>query len=358
MTRFSLRELSERFDLGVHGDAAEQVDGVCTLEPGVPGKLGFLSNPKLRGQLAQTRATAVIVTEKDVVALNGSGLIARDPYLAYARIAALFDPDRHFEAGIHPSATVDPTARVAEGCWVGPNAVIEAGAQIGAGSFIGPGCVIARDVRIGESCRLVAQVYLGPRVSLGARCELHPGSVVGGRGFGNARGPEGWEAVPQLGSVRVGNDVEIGANTCIDRGALDDTVIEDGVRLDNLIQIAHNCHIGAHTAIAACTGIAGSARVGRRCMIAGGVGIAGHIEIADDVVILGFAMVTGSVAQKGVYGSGLPLDEAREWRKTVARLRRLERTEQRLRVLERRVEGGPEGATGTGSQSGEPINDV
>jgi UDP-3-O-[3-hydroxymyristoyl] glucosamine N-acyltransferase len=358
MTRISLRELSERFDLGLCGDAGVEIDGVCTLDPGVPGKLGFLSNPKLRAQLSQTRAAAVIVTERDAEALAGNGLIARDPYLAYARIAALFDPDRQFEAGIHPSAAVDPTAQLAEGCWVGPNVVVEAGARIGAGSFIGPGCIIGRDTRIGERCRLVAQVYLGPRVSLGARCQLHPGSVIGGRGFGNARGPDGWEEVPQLGSVRVGNDVEIGANTCVDRGAIEDTVIEDGVRLDNLIQIAHNCHIGAHTAIAACTGIAGSTRIGRRCMIAGGVGIAGHLEVADDVVILGFAMVTGSVSQKGVYGSGLPLDDAREWRKTVARLRRLERTEQRLRVLERRVESDPKGAVDAGSQSGEPIDDV
>ncbi len=358
MTRISLRELAERFDLGVHGDADAEVDGVCTLEPGVPGKLGFLSNPKLRAQLAQTLATAVIVTARDAEALQGNGLIARDPYLAYARIAALFDPDRAFAPGIHASAVVDPTAQVAPGCWIGPNAVIEAGAQLGAGCYIGPGCIIGRDARIGDGCRLVAQVYLGPRVSLGARCQLHPGSVVGGRGFGNAPGPQGWEEVPQLGSVRVGNDVEIGANTCIDRGAIDDTVIEDGVRLDNLIQIAHNCRIGAHTAIAACTGIAGSTRIGRRCMIAGGVGIAGHIEIADEVVILGFAMVTGSVAQKGVYGSGMPLDDARQWRRTVARLNRLERTEQRVRALEQCVGGVAPGGADAVKQPGDTSEDV
>ena len=163
--------------------------------------------------------------------------------------------------------------------------------------------------------------------------------MIGGRGFGNVRGPQGWEEVPQLGSVRIGDDVEIGANTCIDRGAIDDTVIEHGVRLDNLIMVAHNCHIGAHTAIAACSGIAGSTRIGQRCMIGGAAGIAGHIEIADDVVLLGRAMVTGSITQKGVYGSGLPLDEVREWRRTVARVRRLGKLEERLRVLERQSGG-------------------
>ena len=345
MTTITLRELADRFGLQLVGDGGVSVDGVCTLSPGRPGRLSFLSNPKLRSQLAQTQAGAVIVGERDVPALTSAGLIAKDPYLAYARIARLFDPDRDFAPGVHAAAFVDTSAQVGEGCWIGPGAVVEAGAQLGAGVFVGPNCVIGRDAHIGAASRLVSGVYVGPRVNVGARCVIQPGAVVGGRGFGNARGPSGWEEVPQLGGVHVGDDVEIGANTCIDRGAIDDTVIEDGVRLDNLIQIAHNCRIGAHTAIAACTGIAGSTRIGSRCMIGGAVGIAGHLEIADDVVVLGRAMVTGSVTQKGIYGSGLPLDDAREWRKTVARVRRLGKLEERLKALERLSEAEAAGNT-------------
>ncbi|SFF30019.1 UDP-3-O-[3-hydroxymyristoyl] glucosamine N-acyltransferase [Fontimonas thermophila] len=337
MTTIALHTLAERFGLRLVGDGSVSISGVCALLPGRPDCISFLANPRLRTQLAQSAAGAVIVSERDAPLLKTAGLIAQDPYLAYARIARLFDPDRDFTPGVHPGANIDPDATVGRGCWVGPGAVIERGAVVGEGSFIGPNCVIGRDARLGAACRLVAAVYVGPRVRIGSRCTIQPGAVVGGRGFGNARGPHGWEEVPQLGTVVIGDDVEIGANTCIDRGAIEDTVIEDGVRLDNLIMIAHNCRIGAHTAIAACTGIAGSTRIGRRCMIGGAVGIAGHIEIADDVVLLGRAMVTGSITQKGVYGSGLPLDDAREWRRTVARIRRLGRLEERVRALERRA---------------------
>ncbi|MEQ1440237.1 UDP-3-O-(3-hydroxymyristoyl)glucosamine N-acyltransferase [Fontimonas sp. SYSU GA230001] len=337
MKAWSLQELAERFGLDAVGDGGATVDGVCTLLPGQPGRLSFLSNPKLRASLAQTRAGAVIVGERDRAGLTTPGLVAKDPYLAYARIARLFDPDRDFTPGVDARASVAADARLGAGCHVGPGAVIEGGARLGAGVFVGPNCVVGRDAQVGDGSRLVASVYVGPRVRIGLRCQIQPGAVVGGRGFGNARGPDGWEEVPQLGTVIVGDDVEIGANTCIDRGAIEDTVIENGVRLDNLIMIAHNCRIGAHTAIAACTGIAGSTRIGSRCMIGGAAGIAGHIEIADDVVLLGRAMVTGSILHKGVYGSGLPLDEAREWRRTVARIRRLGKLEERLRSVERRL---------------------
>lgn len=338
MNALTLDQLAQRHELTVVGDGAMPIIGVCTLAPGKPGHIAFLSNPRYRAQIADTRAGAVIVGQRDVDSLAGrAGLVAGNPMLAYARIARHFDPDRLFDAGIHAAASVAGDARVGEGCHVGAHAVIESGAQVGAGSFIGPGCHVGRDAVIGAQARLVANVHIGARVRMGARVTVQPGAVIGGRGFGNVPGPQGWEEVPQLGSVWIGDDVEIGANTCIDRGAIDDTVIESGVRLDNLIQIAHNCHIGEHTAIAACTGIAGSTRIGRRCMIGGAAGIVGHIEIADEVVLLGRAMVTGSITQKGVYGSGLPLDEARAWRKTVARIRRLDKYEQRLKMLEHRV---------------------
>lgn len=338
MTAITLQELAARFDLTLVGAGETSITGVCTLAPGKPGCISFLTNPKYRAQLAATQAAAVIVGQRDAAGLTTPGLVARDPNLAYARIARLFDPDRSFVAGIHASAVVAEDARVGAGCFIGANAVIESGVQLGANVYIGPGCVIGRDALIGAEGRFLANVTVGPRVRIGARMVAQPGAVIGSRGFGNALGPQGWEEMPQLGSVVIGDDVEIGANACIDRGTIDDTVIENGVRLDNLIQIAHNCHIGAHTAIAACTGIAGSTRIGSRCMIGGACGIAGHLVITDEVILLGRTMVTGSISTKGVYGSGLPMAEAREWRRTVARIRRLGRLEERLKTVERHLD--------------------
>ncbi|MDR3416738.1 MAG: UDP-3-O-(3-hydroxymyristoyl)glucosamine N-acyltransferase [Nevskia sp.] len=333
----TLGELAQRFGLKLRGDAGLRIAGVCSLSPGKPDCLGFCADPRLRGELAQTRAGAVVLGGRDAEAFTGNALVAQDPALAFARVAALYDPSREFQPGRHPSAVVAAGAQIGAGCWIGPLAVIEDGARIGDNSFIGPHCVVGRDAEVGPDSRLEAQVYLGARSRLGARCHVQPGAVVGGRGFGLARTPAGWEEVPQLGAVVVGDDVEIGANTSIDRGALDDTVIEDGVKLDNQIQIAHNCRIGAHTAIAACVGIAGSTVIGRRCMIGGAAGIGGHLRIADDVVILGRAMVTKSLTAPGVYGSGLPVMPAREWRKLVARVRRLHHFEQQLETIRKKL---------------------
>lgn len=337
MDTITLGELAGRFELELVGDGATVIEGVCTLAPGKPGRLSFLGNPRLSHLLSASKAGAVIVSRRHAEALPGSGLIARDPGLAYARIARLFDPDREFEAGIAPSAVVDDSADIGAGCHIGASSVIGPGARIGPGCYVGPGSVVGRDAVIGAGSRLVAQVHIGNRVSIGERCVIQPGAIVGSRGFGNAMGPQGWEEIPQLGSVRVEDDVEIGAHTCIDRGALDDTVIKRGARLDNLIQIAHNCVIGEHTAIAACVGIAGSTRIGARCMIGGQAGFSGHLVIGDDVVVLGSAMVTKSLPEKGVYGSGIPVESAREWRRMVARVRRLQATESRLAALEKRL---------------------
>jgi UDP-3-O-[3-hydroxymyristoyl] glucosamine N-acyltransferase len=333
----SLGDLAQRFGLEVAGDPAVLVTGVCTLAPGEPGRIGFLANPKYRSALAQTRAGAVVVGKRDAAALVGNGLIAKDPYRAFAQIARLFDINRDFLPGVHVSAVVDSDAVLGQGVHIGPQAVIEAGAQIGDGSYIGPACIVGAGAVLGAGTRLEARVFIHRGVRLGLRCQIQPGAVIGSRGFGNVMGPNGWEEVPQLGSVVVGDDVEIGANTTIDRGAIDDTVIANGVRLDNLIQIAHNCRVGEHTAIAACTGIAGSTTIGARCMIGGAVGINGHIVIADDVIILGRAMVTTSLTEKGVYGSGLPIAPAREWRKSVARVRRLGKLEDRVRSVEQKI---------------------
>jgi UDP-3-O-[3-hydroxymyristoyl] glucosamine N-acyltransferase len=337
----TLGELAQRLKPGVPelelvGDPEVRIHGVCTLSPGEPGCLAFLANPRYRSQLAATRAAAVVLGRKDAAGFSGNALVAPDPYLAFARLAAAFDRGAEFTPGVHSAAIVAPNVVVPPGCHVGPHAVIEPGASIGSGVYIGAGTVIGAGARIGDASRLEARVVVGERVRIGRRARIGPGAVIGSRGFGLARGPSGWEEVPQLGSVVIGDDVEVGANTTIDRGAIGDTVIEDGVKLDNQIQIAHNVRIGAHTAIAACVGIAGSAQIGARCMIGGCTCINGHIEIADDVMILGFSMVLKSVAEPGQYG-GVPARPAREWRRDVARVHRLGNLESRLAGLERRA---------------------
>lgn len=319
-----LSELARRFGLELRGaDAA--ITGVATLADAGPEQVAFLANPRYRGALPGTRAGAVVVREAD--AAHGgphSLLVARDPYVAFARIAALFEsrPARH--AGIHPSAVVDPGATVDASAEVGPQAVIGAGSWIGARVRIGPGCVIGEDCRIGEDCELVARVTLVTRVELGQRVRIHPGAVIGAAGFGLAMDAGQWVNVPQLGGVRIGHDCEIGANTTIDRGALDDTVIEEDVRLDNQIQIGHNVRIGAHTAMAGCSAVAGSARIGRYCLIGGGAGILGHLEICDRVTITAMSLVTRSIATAGEYSSGVPLQDNRSWRRNAARFKKLD----------------------------------
>ena len=350
---YTLGELAQRFkaglpDLEVAGDPATVIRGTCTLSPGEPGCLTFLANPKYRAQLAATRAAAVVLGKRDAAGFKGNALVAKDPYLAFARIAASFDASRAFAPGVHPSAAVAPGVAIPPTSHVGPCVAIGAGATIGAGVYIGPNCTIGRDARIGDGSRLEGNVWVGDRVQVGKRALLNAGAVLGSRGFGLARGPAGWEEVPQTGSVILGDDVEIGAGTTVDRGALGDTVIEDGVKLDNQIQIAHNVRIGKHTVMAALSGIAGSTRIGARCMIGGCTCINGHIDIADDVVILGYSMVLKTITEKGQY-AGIPARTAREWRREVGGVRRLGLMEDRVRELERRAgikRNEPEGDDG------------
>lgn len=335
MTAYTLAELAARFDLEVVGDGSTSIEGLCELLPGEPGKLGFMSGAAYRAGLATTRAAAVIVGKRDVAGLTTPGLVARDIGLAFARIAKLYDRSLDFQPGVHETAVVDTSAQLGEGVYIGPGSVVEAGVVIGEGSYIGPRCVLRRGASLGAGARLEAAVTIAEDVSIGARILVQSGAVIGSRGFGNVRLPDGsWESMPQLGTVVIGDDVEVGANTTIDRGALGNTVIENGVRLDNLIQIAHNCLIGANTAVAACTGIAGSAKIGKRCLIAGATAINGHVTICDDVVILGMGMVTASIDAPGIYGSGLPASPARDWRKSVARIRRLDKLTERVKHLE------------------------
>lgn len=333
-----LGELAAHLGLELRGDPDTGIRGVCSLDPGKPDHLGFLANRRYREHLASTHAAAVILSARDAEAFAGNALIADDPYLAFARAAALFAPPP-VQAGprLHPSAVIADGARVADDARVGPHCVIGPGAVVASGTVLGPGCVVEADAAIGEASELVARVYIGRACVIGAHCRVQAGACIGGRGFGLARGPEGWEDVPQLGTVRIGDRVEIGCNTTIDRGAVDDTVIEDGAKLDNQIQVGHNVRIGAHTAIAACVGIAGSTTIGSNCMIGGGCGINGHIHIGDGVVVQGFTMVTHSLEGPGQYGSGWPVAPAREWLHQVRRLRKLPQLEARVAKLEGRA---------------------
>jgi len=328
MPAFAASELAARFGLELRGED-RKVSGVGTLADAAPAQLSFLANPRYRAQLAQTRAGVVVVREADADARDGTALVARDPYVAFARISALFERKPARPAGIHPTAAVDPEAHVDPAASVGPHVSIGARSRIHAGAVVGSGCVIGEDCEVGEDCELQARVTLLTRVRLGKRVRILPGAVLGGAGFGLAMEGGRWINVPQLGGVIVGDDCEIGANTTIDRGALEDTVLEEDVRLDNQIQIGHNVRIGAHTAMAGCSAVAGSARIGRHCLIGGAAGILGHLEICDRVMITAMSLVTHSIREPGEYSSGTPLMDNRSWRKSAARFKQLDRIARR-----------------------------
>jgi UDP-3-O-[3-hydroxymyristoyl] glucosamine N-acyltransferase len=335
----TLGQIAARFGLVLRGDPDARVTGVATLRDARAGHLSFLTNPRYRRFLPATAATAVVLDEPTSADCTVAALISANPYADYARIAAWLHPPPPPSPGIHPSAVVDATARVAPSATVGPQAVIEAGCEVGERAVIGAGAVVGAGSVVGADSRLAARVVFYRGVRIGQRCIIHSGAVLGADGFGIAKDRDGWVKVPQLGGVVVGDDVEIGANTTIDRGAIDDTVIEDDVKLDNQIQVGHNVRIGAHTAIAGCVGISGSTTIGKRCMIGGAAGIAGHLEICDDVAVLGLSMVSRSITKPGLYSSGLPVSEAGAWRRVVARLRHLDELFDRVRRLERPGDG-------------------
>ncbi len=329
----SLGALAVQFGCGLRGDPDIEVSSVAGLGGG-DSSLGFVASPAYREQLRATKLAAVIVDGQLAADCPVAVLVHANPHATFARIAALLHPLPPAEPGIHPTAVVHPSAQVDASAEIAAFAVIGANAVIGPRCRIAAQCIVGADVTVGADTRLHERVTVCSAVRIGSRCILHPGAVIGSDGFGNAGDGGQWVKVPQLGSVRIGDDVEIGANTTIDRGALGDTIIEDGVRLDNQIQIAHNVVIGAHTAIAACTGIAGSTRIGRRCMIGGGTGIGGQLAIGDDIVIAGFGMVTRSLDKPGMYSSVMPVEEARLWRRLVGRFKRLDVLAGRVRKLE------------------------
>lgn len=331
-----LCELAEYYNLRFEGDGETLIDGIGTLSGATGSQLSFLANPGYRDQLISTRAGAVIVTAKDAKDCPVNALIADDPYVSYAKIARRFDPRKPAAPGLHPSASIDPTAKIGRDVHVGANAVIGAGCEIADACSIGPGCVLLADCRLGEATRLVANVTLCEGVRIGQRTTVHPGAVIGLDGFGLAFDEDHWVKIPQLGTVRIGDDCEIGANTSIDRGAIGDTIIEDDVRLDNQIQIGHNVHVGAHTAMAGMVGISGSTRIGKYCMFGGSSGTVGHIQIADRTTVQGLSMITKSIKQPGtVWSSGMPAQPLRDWNRSVAHLRKLEKLALRVKNLEK-----------------------
>ncbi|TXI49672.1 MAG: UDP-3-O-(3-hydroxymyristoyl)glucosamine N-acyltransferase [Lysobacter sp.] len=320
----TVAELAERFALETRGDASRAIEGVATLARAGSSQLAFLANPRYRNQLDACEAGAVVMRAEDAETYVGTALIAKDPYAAFAKIAALFEAREPATPGVHPMAAIDPTAEISPRASIGPFVSVGARSRIEAGAIVGPGCAIGEDCVVGEDCELVARATLVRRVRLGKRVLIHPGAVLGADGFGIAMEHGRWLKVPQLGGVRIGDDCEIGANTTIDRGAMDDTVLEEDVRLDNQIQIGHNVRIGAHTAMAGCSAVAGSATIGRYCLIGGGAGVLGHLEVCDRVVITAMSLVTSAIREPGEYSSGTPLMDNRTWRKNAARFKHLD----------------------------------
>jgi UDP-3-O-[3-hydroxymyristoyl] glucosamine N-acyltransferase len=310
---------------------------VATIQNARSGTITFLASGRYRKYLATTAASAVMLAPEHAQASPVPVLIVDNPYAAFARVAALLHPAGENRQGLHETACIAADCRVHETAWVGPYSVLEAGIEVGPRAYIGAGCYVGEGSMIGEGSRLVAHVTVCRGTHIGKRVLIHPGAVIGSDGFGLANEGGVWIKMPQLGGVRIGDDVEIGANTTIDRGTIEDTVIEDGVKLDNQIQLGHNVHVGEHTAIAGCVGVAGSTHIGKRCLIGGGVGIGGHLEIADDVNITGMSMVTKSLKEPGIYSSGVPVEANRVWRRNMARLRQIEELTRRFEELEKRL---------------------
>lgn len=331
----TLDELASRFGCRVKGDGSVVVSRVATLGAATPDAISFLANPLYSDALLTTGAGAVILAEANSSASPVACLVCDNPYARYAEIAAFLHPVSPPSGGVHPDASVDASAQVAATAEIGPRAVIGARAVIGERVQIGSGAVIGADVSIGADTRLAPLVSVLDQVAIGARCIVHSGAVIGADGFGFAPEQGSWIKVPQLGGVEIGDDVEIGANTCIDRGAIDNTVIAAGVKLDNFVQIAHNVRIGAHTVMAAMSGAAGSTTIGERCMVGGGVVMTGHLTICDDVMFTFRSVVTKSVDTPGTWGGSLPAMEASKWRRNAALFRRLDRIQDKLQQLSR-----------------------
>jgi len=334
---WKLAELAERLGGELRGDADAVITGIAPLATAAADQLSFLANRKYRPQLAACRAGAVLLDAGSAEQFAGACIVVADPYLAFARASGLFANAPAPSGQVHPRACVDPTATLGERVTIGAGAVIEAGAVIGAGSVIGANSVVGIGTIVGEQCRLAANVTLYYGVVLGDRVTLHAGVVVGADGFGFA--PDGlgsWQKIHQLGGVRIGNDVEIGANSTVDRGALADTVLGDFVILDNHVQIGHNATVGAGTAMVAFSAIAGSASVGKNCILAGAAGVIGHISVCDGVQITAKSLVTNNITTPGSYSAGTPLLPSAQWRRSAVRFGQLDEMARQIKELQKR----------------------
>ena len=331
---FSLVELADRYGLEFTGEEGKSVNGIATLAEAGPGDIAFFANNRYLQQLASTRAAAVILLPEFVARCPVACLVTETPYIAFARISRLFDKSPQSVPGVHPTAVVSRDAEVHPSASIGPHVVVEPGAVVAAEVVLGAGVYLGHDSRLGAGSRILPHAVIYHDVHLGEHCVIHAQAVLGADGFGYASGPEGWEKVCQLGGVRLGDRVEIGAGTTVDRGTLGHTIIEDGVIIDNQVQVGHNCRIGKNTAIAGCTGLAGSTIIGSNCTLAGGVGVVGHVEICDNVHVTGMTMVTKSITSPGSFSSGTPMTSTRDWKRNAVRFSQLESIQQRLVALE------------------------
>ena len=335
MQNYTLSQIAELLSAELQGDGALEITKIATLAHARSGHIAFLANKKYRSQLEVTQASAVIVSEADAPYFNGNKLIVANPYVSYAKLAQLMDTTpRSAATGIHPSAVVHPNATVSKSAAIGANTVIESNAIINDNVQIGPNSFIGEGVKIGSGTKLWSNVTIYHNVEIGSDCLLQANSVIGSDGFGYANERGQWIKIPQLGSVIIGDKVEIGASTTIDRGALDDTIIHSNVIIDNQCQIAHNVEVNSGTAIAGCTVLAGSVTIGKNCQIGGMTAINGHMSVCDGVIITGMSMVTKSITEPGIYSSGIPHTTNKEWRKSIAHLRNLSEMKRRIKALE------------------------
>jgi UDP-3-O-[3-hydroxymyristoyl] glucosamine N-acyltransferase len=333
----TLQQIADFLNAEVRGDAGLEIISLAPLDKAQSGEITFLSDNKYLSQLTDCKASAVILPEQLAENFDGAVLVVDNPYLAFAKLSHFFDKTPKRNASIHPSAVISESAQLASDVYVGPNVVIEEGAVIGAGTHLMANVVIGANASIGEKCRFYPGVTVYHEVVIGNQVVIQAGSVIGSDGFGYANDKGEWHKIAQIGSVIIGNRVEIGASTTIDRGAIEDTIIEDNVILDNQIQIAHNVKIGYGTAMAGCSAVAGSAEIGKYCVIGGGSCIAGHIKIADGTQMTGMSAITGNITKPGVYSSGTGYQEIKQWRKSVIRYRQLDDMARKVKQLEKQI---------------------
>jgi UDP-3-O-[3-hydroxymyristoyl] glucosamine N-acyltransferase len=335
---YRLADIAVRFGGRVLGDAETVISQIATLDSAGAGQIAFLANAKYRKQLEASRASAVILSEADAESTQLPRIVAANPYSYFAKLSAFLNPLHEYAPGIHPSAVIGKDARISAQAYIGPHVTVGEGACIGDGCVVMSGCSIGEGVTLGDRTRLYANVTVYHHCVVGSDVIVHSGVVIGADGFGIAMDEGRWLKIPQIGRVIIGDHVEIGANTTIDRGALDDTVIEEGVKLDNQIQIAHNVRIGAHTAIAGCVGIAGSATIGKYCRIGGSAGILGHLQIADHVEVASFTLIGKSITEAGSYAGIFPFSKNDEWRNNAVHLRHLGELVKRVKAMEKEIE--------------------